>query len=639
MFRYALFAHAVGLPKEPCLKADGSVNALCQQTNPDFKVPRTNSGIGDFPGGDLMVTLGGFDDTAGRPVGTPFMQASTLAHELGHTFELTHAGVPLVPREANCKPNYLSVMNYLFQLRGLINEQGESVLDFSSQRLPALNEFTLQQGTGLGLDPDTGLPARYRTGFYAPKATSYLKNDVAAATAHCDGSPLLRNAAGQLVEPPMVRLDAIRAAGAIDWNANGVPDDTLAAQDINFNGFFNTNPNANPAPPLLNAGSNDWKFMLFNQVGGRRNVGGTYADPAANGRLTLGPLSLDVGRSDIGRSDIGRSDIGRSDIGRSDIGRSDIGNGDLGRGDIGRSDIGRSDIGRSDIGRGDFGGGDLDVGGPNEPVGELNLPTFRAAVGNSPTPPSGLQACLTDDGECAAVGSGDRPILLKWQAPNVGKPIAYFVYRFVYFSEEFKEPATLPTTAIATITPVEGQLPTTFFDGSAFGDAKFAYFVKAQFDDLSISGISNFATIATASADLPASSQLAVCGDQDDPFNSDDPLTFNCDRFTPVPNLQLYQVPAAASALTVDFVYRLADFNNELAAFKVDDATGAIGLLHPGDPGYLAAALARAGVIFASGSNASTARCHPRLARRSRARCTAATTWCSSSSRTARWRR
>ena len=338
-----------------------------------------------------------------------------------------------------------------------------------------------------------------------------------------------------------------------------------------------------------------------------RNVGGTYADPAANGRLTLGPLSLDVGRSDIGRSDIGRSDIGRSDIGRSDIGRSDIGNGDLGRGDIGRSDIGRSDIGRSDIGRGDFGGGDLDVGGPNEPVGELNLPTFRAAVGNSPTPPSGLQACLTDDGECAAVGSGDRPILLKWQAPNVGKPIAYFVYRFVSFSEEFKEPATLPTTAIATITPVEGQLPTTFFDGSAFGDAKFAYFVKAQFDDLSISGISNFATIATASADLPASSQLAVCGNQDDPFNSDDPLTFNCDRFTPVPNLQLYQVPAAASALTVDFVYRLADFNNELAAFKVDDATGAIGLLHPGDPGYLAAALARAGVIFASRSNASAA--------------------------------
>ena len=42
-----------------------------------------------FPrSGDLLVTLGGFDDGAGLPIGTAFMQASTLMHELGHTFEL-----------------------------------------------------------------------------------------------------------------------------------------------------------------------------------------------------------------------------------------------------------------------------------------------------------------------------------------------------------------------------------------------------------------------------------------------------------------------------------------------------------------------------------------------------------------------
>src|SRR4029453_9420969 len=96
---------------------------------------------------------------------------------------------------------------------------------------PALNEFTLQQGTGLGLDLDTGMPAKYRTGFYAPKATSYLKNDVAPATAHCDGSPLLRNTAGQLLEPPMVRLDAICAARAIDLNTNGVAGATPPPHD------------------------------------------------------------------------------------------------------------------------------------------------------------------------------------------------------------------------------------------------------------------------------------------------------------------------------------------------------------------------------------------------------------------------
>ena len=53
MFRYALFAHAVGLPKEPCLKADGSVECAVPADTPDFKVPVTNSGIADFPGGDL----------------------------------------------------------------------------------------------------------------------------------------------------------------------------------------------------------------------------------------------------------------------------------------------------------------------------------------------------------------------------------------------------------------------------------------------------------------------------------------------------------------------------------------------------------------------------------------------------------
>ena len=97
MFRYALFAHALGLPKSE------------EPTDPDFHVPRTNTGVGDFPGGDVMVTLGAFADTNGAPVdhdlnpstaemwtpfpvGTPFMQASTLMHELGHNMERRHGG-------------------------------------------------------------------------------------------------------------------------------------------------------------------------------------------------------------------------------------------------------------------------------------------------------------------------------------------------------------------------------------------------------------------------------------------------------------------------------------------------------------------------------------------------------------------
>ena len=116
MFRYALFAHALGIPKSE------------DPASPDFHVPRTNTGVADFPGGDSMVTLGAFADTAGRPVGTPFMQASTLMHELGHDFERRHGGDALEP---NCKPTYLSVMNYLYQLRGLLDDAGRPHLDFS----------------------------------------------------------------------------------------------------------------------------------------------------------------------------------------------------------------------------------------------------------------------------------------------------------------------------------------------------------------------------------------------------------------------------------------------------------------------------------------------------------------------------
>jgi hypothetical protein len=593
MFRYALFAHSLGLPVEPCENPDGSSNAVCQTTNPNFKIPRTNSGIADFPGGDLMVTLGAFDDPDGKPVGKPFMQASTLAHEMGHTFELTHAGVPLVPREPNCKPNYLSVMNYLFQLRGLIDDNGAPVLDFSRQKLPALNEFTLSQGAGLGFDLESPFEAaKYRTGWYAPKASSYLKDFVGGeAKGHCDGTPLLTDAAGTLLEPAMVRVDAASAAGAIDWNANGTTTlDTVSPQDINFNGIINSDQTLPVPPPVLNAGSNDWVNIHLNQTGGRRNVGGIFADPAANGRLTLGPLSLDIGRSDIGRSDIGRSDIGRSDIGRSDIGRSDIGSGDLGQGDIGRSDIGRSDIGRSDIGRGAFGGGDLDVGAPNEPVGELDLATFKAAVGNQPTPPNTLKACLTDDGECASEG-GNRPVLLTWQAPNVGKATSYSIYRFVVDPAAEFPPGTLPgNSLIATLRGVEGGAPPTmYFDSSAPAGFRLAYYLTATFDDQSTSGISNFSLVT------PPSINFEQFGPRDAVFGAvEPPLTVGIATFTggqllggfttalPINPTVVYGTASfcdgCARTITIDFSQPVSNFsvflmngNNITVTYTVND--------------------------------------------------------------------
>jgi hypothetical protein len=397
----------------------------------------------------------------------------------------------------------------------------------------------------------------------------------------------------------MVRVDAVSADVVnLDWNVDGDRADTLM-QDLNFDGAAET---------PLNAATNDWANIHLNQVGGRRNSGGFYID--AFGRKAVGPLSLDVGRGDIGRGDIGRGDIGRGDIGRGDIGR-----GDIGRGDIGRGDIGRGDIGRGDIGRGLFGGGDLDVGGTNDPVTELDLETARAVDGDTPAPSSGLAACLTSDGVCAADG-GSAPVLLQWEAPHFGRVVAYHIYRFPFVGG-FVAPANLPTGEIAVVVPgVEQSMPPTFYyDATAPSGAKLAYFTRAEFEDESTSGISNFATVTTPFADDPAvaaTSALPVCGDEDSPGSEIDPFLTGAScaatgRWTRSANVQLYQVPSSATGVTFDYVYKGGSFGNELVVFEVDDATGAIGAAHPGDAGYLAAAFARAQVVFPAGATASSA--------------------------------
>ena len=119
------------------------------------------------------------------------MQIGTLMHELGHTLTLTHGGTffnnesptPNVPSyELNCKPNFLSVMNYLFQIRGFV----DGVFDYSAQTLPSLaeplNEASLNEGAGIGIGgPSTRWYSR-------PNATDLQLHN--QAKAHCDGSPL-----------------------------------------------------------------------------------------------------------------------------------------------------------------------------------------------------------------------------------------------------------------------------------------------------------------------------------------------------------------------------------------------------------------------------------------------------------------
>src|SRR4030095_14678236 len=80
-FRYALFAHALGV----AMAATDDPNTSFNETT----IPTRAAGIADLLGGDILVTLGRWDDFTG----TTFMQASTLMHEFGHTTGLRHGGV------------------------------------------------------------------------------------------------------------------------------------------------------------------------------------------------------------------------------------------------------------------------------------------------------------------------------------------------------------------------------------------------------------------------------------------------------------------------------------------------------------------------------------------------------------------
>jgi hypothetical protein len=109
------------------------------------------------PLGDaFIVSLGGWggllqpdacaEGLAPNGVGTIDQQAGTFMHELGHNLGLGHGGGDSV----QWKPNYLSVMNYSFQTRGLIFGGQEGRFDYSrSNNIPSLNEQLLHEFVGL----------------------------------------------------------------------------------------------------------------------------------------------------------------------------------------------------------------------------------------------------------------------------------------------------------------------------------------------------------------------------------------------------------------------------------------------------------------------------------------------------------
>ncbi|MEY4582234.1 MAG: hypothetical protein RL701_6937, partial [Pseudomonadota bacterium] len=112
------------------------------------------SGIASgLPGHTAIVSLGGNWATQ-TVVSDLYKQAGTLMHELGHTLGLHHGGHEimsdgsLVSSQANNKPNYLSVMNYNYQMTPFRMNNVET-FDYARFDIGALSESALNEELGL----------------------------------------------------------------------------------------------------------------------------------------------------------------------------------------------------------------------------------------------------------------------------------------------------------------------------------------------------------------------------------------------------------------------------------------------------------------------------------------------------------
>lgn len=203
------------------------------------------SGCAELPGNDFLVTLGSWALIGGHQVGTRDQQSGTLMHELGHTFGLHHGG----STDANCKPNYLSIMSYTRQMTGspIVGRP----LDYSRAALPALNENALSEPTGVGG------PAGSFTAF----------------------------------GPPPVGLEP--ASGPIDWDGDGNTTDTGLALDLNLL----PNQGCDGDGTVL-TGFNDWSNLVYDFQNASASADGVRPASAVPVEITFEQAAANSGDAD-----------------------------------------------------------------------------------------------------------------------------------------------------------------------------------------------------------------------------------------------------------------------------------------------------------------------------------------------------
>jgi hypothetical protein len=183
---------------------------------------------------DFIVSMGYWDDedVPGIDMGTQEQREGTFVHELGHNLGLRHGGNDHV----NYKPNYLSVMNYFYQMLGVYRD-GEWRYDYS-RIAPTISETSLKEPAGLGSTANG-----YGVMWFCPQF-------------------------GEILYQPTNTL--------VDWNCNKHLDGTVRA-DVNWDGRLTSLKS-----------QNNWASITF-AGGGTIGTLPTVSGLAANVLMTTRP--------------------------------------------------------------------------------------------------------------------------------------------------------------------------------------------------------------------------------------------------------------------------------------------------------------------------------------------------------------
>ncbi|MGM0601122.1 MAG: Ig-like domain-containing protein, partial [Candidatus Rifleibacteriota bacterium] len=185
-----------------------------------YKPNGSFSGLGEIDGNDFIITLGNanFETSSQEQINyMNFSHAATIMHELGHNLGLEHGG----DVETNYKPNYVSIMNYMYSNYGLPatgnSQEGDryyyyrfSSVDGSADT-SNFNQY-FPQGWWIDLHNDP----------YEGQGTMD----------YSDGS------GGSLDERSLNESDGLNRSGSapVDFNGNGSTSDSSFAFDLNNDG-------------------------------------------------------------------------------------------------------------------------------------------------------------------------------------------------------------------------------------------------------------------------------------------------------------------------------------------------------------------------------------------------------------------